>query len=224
MVAGSLRSSSTPVRRWARPLRRMVMSARERRSGSERRGCSSRARRGRAPAETGGGAGAGAAVAQPPTATASRRAPRRLLLLGLGRRTLGPGLALPRLLDLGADLGRGRPVRIRLQRLLPRLDRLVGEVVLEVGVAQVLVEDGVLLGEAHRALQLAEGLRVAALLVIGPAEAVDEVAVLGLERQRLLDELDRLAEIRAALGVHVADVVVRLGVLGVDREHATEGA
>src|ERR1700736_5051524 len=224
MVAGSPRSSSTPVRRWARPLRRMVMSARERRSCSERRCCSIRASAARASSETGGGAGAGAVVAQPPTATASSRAPRRLLLLGLGRGTLGPGLALPRLLDLGADLGRGGGVRIRLQRLLPRLDRLVGEVVLEVGVAQVLVEDGVLLGEAHRALQLAEGFRVAALLVVGPAEAVDEVAVLGLDREGLLDELDRLAEVRAALGVHVADVVVGLGVLGVERDHAAEGA
>src|SRR6266853_24805 len=216
-------SPGAPVWRWARPPRRIVMSARERRSCSERRCCSIRASAARASSVTGGGAGAGAVVAQPPTTAASRRAPRRLLLLGLGRRTLGPGLALPRLLDLGADLGRGGAVRICLERLLPRLDRLAGEVVLEVGVAQVLVEDGVFLGEAHRALQLAEGLRIAALLVVGPAQAVDEVAVLGLERQRLLDELDRLAEVRAALGVHVADVVVRLGVLGIDCEHATEG-
>src|SRR5713226_3524954 len=224
MVAGSPRSSSTPVRRWVRPLRRMVMSTRERRSRSESRYCSIRASAARASSETGGGAGAGAAVAQPPRTAASRRARRQLLLLGLGRRTLGPTLFLPRLLDLVPHLSGGGAVGIHLERLFPRLDRLVGEVVLEVGVAQVLVEHGVFLGEAHCALQLPQGLRIAALLVVGPAEAVDEIAVLRLDGQRLLDELDRLAEIRAALGVHVADVVVRLGVLGVDREHATERA
>src|ERR1044071_2327787 len=85
------------------------MSVSERRSCSDRRCCSMRASAARASSETGMGAGGGAAVAQPPTTAARIRAARRRLLLGLGR-TLGPGLVLPRLLDLGADLAGGGAV------------------------------------------------------------------------------------------------------------------
>src|SRR6185295_15081916 len=222
--AGSPRSSMTPDRRCARPLRRMVMSARDRRSTRERRCCSMRASASRASSAM-GGAGAGGAVAQADRPAASKSPPAqrsRLLLLGLWRRTLDPELVLARVLDLVPHLGGGRRVRVHLERLLPRLDGLVREVVLEVGVAQVLVEHRVFLGQAHRALQLAQGLLIAALLVVGPAQAVDEVAVLGLDRERLLDELDGLGQVRALLGVNVADVVVRLGVLGIDDEDAAE--
>src|SRR5262249_34014235 len=222
--AGSASSRSTPERRWLRPPRRIVRSASVRRSVSVRRCCSMRARATRASSATGAG-GVGGAVVQEPSAPASRSAPAmRLLLLSLGRCTLDPELVLPRLPDLVLHLGGGGALRVDLERLLPRVDRLVGEIVLDVGVTQVLVEDRVLLGQAHRTLQLAQRLLIPPLLVVGPAQAVDEVAVLGLDGQRLLDELNRLGEVGALFGVHVADVVVRLGVLRIERDHLAKGA
>src|SRR5437764_1043694 len=111
---------------------------------------------------------------------------------------------------------------IELERLLPRAGRVLVEAVLEQRVAQVFEDDRVLAGLLDRALQLAERVGILALLVVGPAEAVDEVAVLGLERDRLGDQLDRLVEVLPALGVHVADVVVGLRVLGIERDDLAE--
>src|SRR6266542_4109904 len=57
-------------------------------------------------------------------------------------------------------------------------------------------------------VELLQSLGISSLLVVRPAETVDEVAVLGLQIEGLGDELDRLVEVLAALGIHVADVVV----------------
>ena len=144
---------------------------------------------------------------------------RRSLLSGL-RATLDPALAILEVIDLLLDPVGGR---VELEGLFPRGQGVVVVTVLDERVAQVLVDHGIrLLGLHDGALELLECLRILALLVVRPAEAVDEVAVLGLEIECLADQLDRLVEVRPALGVHVADVVVRLGVLGIERDHAIE--
>src|SRR5207245_9080578 len=108
---------------------------------------------------------------------------------------------------------------------LPRGEGVVVETVLDERIPQVLVDHGIrLLGLGDGALELVQGLGISPLLVVRPAETVDEVAVLGLQVEGLGDQLDRLVEILAALDVHVADVVVRLGVLRIERDHALEGA
>ncbi len=84
-------------------------------------------------------------------------------------------------------------------------------------------DDRIFLGEADRALELVERFRVPPLLVVRPAQAVDEVAVLGIQIEGALDELHRLGEVLAAFRVHVADEVVRLGVLRIEDEYAPEG-
>src|SRR5215468_12138466 len=127
-----------------------------------------------------------------------------LLLDGLVHRRLGVGL-------------------VHLQRALPRGHRIVGSPVLDVGVGEVIEDDRIFLGEVDRPLQLGERFGVASLLVVRPAQTVDEVAVLRVEVESALDELYGLREILPALGVHVSDVVVRLRVLGIEDEHPTEG-
>src|SRR5206468_1749695 len=54
---------------------------------------------------------------------------------------------------------------------------------------------------------------------LGPTPAILEVVDLLLDPFGGRVELERLVEVLPALGVHVTDVVVRLGVLGVERDH-----
>src|SRR3989454_2309234 len=189
-----------------------MMSARARRSVNSCQRASRSASAWRASSATGW---RGGAVAHPPKSPSRQRR-----LLRRFRATLGPAPA--EVFDLLLDPLGGR---VELQGLLPRGERLGLESVLQIGVAEVLVDHRVgFLRLVDGALELLQGLGVATLLVVRPAEAVDEVAVVGLDRERLVDELDRLVEVLPALGVHVADVVVRLGVLGIERDHLPERA
>src|SRR5262250_240146 len=162
-------------------------------------------------------------------ATAPRRSPARrlLLLLSLGTVTaLGTPDLLLRVGELLLDglEDRGLGVRlVRLQGTLPGGHRVVGAPVLDVGVGEVVEDDRIFLGEADRALQLGHRLGIVPLLVVRPAKAIDEVAVLRIEVEGALDELHRLREVLAALRVHVADVVVGLRVLWIEDKDATEG-
>src|SRR2546425_1085093 len=205
-----------PRRRWrSRPFL-ISMSARARRSvNSLARSASSVSARAASPTGS-----RGDAVAHAATSASSKRG-RRRLLRGL-RATLDPALAVLEVVDLLLDpVG----VRVELESLLPRGEGVVVETVLDERIPQVLVDHGIrLLGLGDGALELVQGLGISPLLVVRPAETVDEVAVLGLQVEGLGDQLDRLVEILAALDVHVADVVVRLGVLRIERDHALEGA
>src|SRR4030095_4755288 len=130
-------------------------------------------------------------------ASSASGATRRNLLRGL-RPTLDPALVVLEVVDLLLDrVGR----RVERESLLPRRDGGVVLTVLDERVAEVLVDDGIrLLGLRHRALELLQRLRILSLLVVRPAEAVDEVAVVGLEVEGGVDELDRLVQILTALG------------------------
>src|ERR1700693_4534237 len=216
------RRRRTPERWSMRVPRRILISARERRSWKSRHRASSVARA----ARTSGGSGwRGGSEAQPPDrASAPSSRPASLLLLGVGTVTaLGPAGFVARIVELLLDRPGDAAVDVRLERALPGGDRVVGATGLDVRVGQVVEDDRVFLGEGHGALQLLERVGVASLLVVGPAQAVDEVAVLGVEVERALDELHGLGQVLTPLGVHVADVVVGLGVLGVEHEHAAEG-
>src|SRR3989442_2004019 len=145
-----------------------MMSARARRSvNSCQRAWGSR---------SGGGASSatgwrGGAVAHPlKSPSRQRRLLRRL------RATLGPAPAILEVLDLLLDPLGGR---VELQGLLPRGERLGLESVLQIGVAEVLVDHRVgFLRLVDDSLELLQGLGVATLLVVPPAEAVDEITVI----------------------------------------------
>src|SRR6185503_14354 len=99
----------------------------------------------------------------------------RRLLRSFRPLTLGPPQPRAHILELLLDAVGGG---IELQGLLPGGGRVLVEPVLDERVAEMLEDDRVFLGGGGGALELAQSLRVATLLVVGPAEAVDEVAVL----------------------------------------------
>src|SRR5262245_11987047 len=192
------------------------MSASARRSDKARHRSWSRLTARRASSET-GCRGGGTATTQPARNEATARS--ALLLRRLRPLTLGSPQLFPSVVGLLAHAGGGR---IQLERLLPGGEGILLEAVLGVGVTQVLEDHGVFLGLLDGALQLPERFDIAPLLVIGPAEAVDEIAIFGFEVDGLADELNGLVEVLATLGVHVPDVVVSLGVLGIEADHAAE--
>src|SRR5262245_15304650 len=209
------RASSAPESCWRAPWRSTVTAASVRRSLNARQLASRRSTARRAFGER-GSRGAGRAVAQPDTATAATRA---RLLRSLRALTFHAAKAGLHGLDLGADpVGVG----IELERALPRGQGVVVETALGVGIAQVLEDHRIVLGPLHGALQLAQRIGIAPLLEVGPAQAVDEVPVLGLDLEGLGDELHGLVEVLAALGIHVPDVVVGLGVARIGRDDLAE--
>src|SRR5271170_4127628 len=108
---------------------------------------------------------------------------------------------------------------IRLLRLLQRVGVFVAGFLdlaeLAIGVAQMLGDGGIAAGQVDGFLQLLDGFFVIALLIVNPAEAVDVKSVFGLDIERALDQLFRLDQVGALLGVTVAEVVQRLRVGGI---------
>src|SRR4029453_9209425 len=180
---------TAPESRCARLRGGVVMAARLRGSTKLRHASSSCAR---APSTSGASDAAGGADAQAPSARQrrTRARPRALLRfdLRLGTLTLGPELLLARLLQLLLHAVAEPILLVHGDGLFPGRDRLLDLAVLHVGVGEVVEDLRIVLGLFGGALELAEGLGVLALLVVGPAEAVDEVAVLGVELERLLNE------------------------------------
>src|SRR5262245_53577658 len=208
------RASSAPASCWRAPRRLTVTAASVRRSLNARQLASRRSTARRASGES-GSRGVGRAVAQPDTTTATRAR----LLRSLRALTLHAAKAGLHGLDLGADpVGVG----IELERALPRGQGVLVETALGVGIAQVLEDHRIVLGPLHGALQLAQRIGVAPLLEVGPAQAVDEVPVLGLDLEGLGDELHGLVEVLAALGIHVAHVVIGLGMARIGRDDLAE--
>src|SRR5215475_2031579 len=173
------------------------MSASARRSDKARHRSWSRLTARRASSET-GCRGGGTATTQPARNEATTRS--ALLLRRLRPLTLGSPQAFSSIVSLLAYAGGGR---IQLERLLPGGEGILLEAVLGVGVTQVLEDHRVFLGLLDGALQLPERFYIASLLVVGPAQAVDEVAILRLEVDGFADELNGLVEVLTPLGVHV---------------------
>ena len=91
---------------------------------------------------------------------------------------------------------------------------------LRVGIARCSAIVGSSPRQLDRALQMLDGLRVVAALVVHPAEAVDVEAVVRIDREGAADERLRLVEVGCPVGVGVAEVVERGGVLRVQLDRA----
>src|SRR5438034_1961035 len=85
-----------------------------------------------------------------------------------------------------------------------------------VGVAQVLGHGRVVARELDGALEMLHRPPIVAALVVHPAEAVDVEAVVRLDLERAADQLLRLVEADAHLGVRVPEVIQRRRVLRVE--------
>src|SRR5687768_16833664 len=103
---------------------------------------------------------------------------QRGVLLRLDEPTLGDLFQDQlQLFALGAEIAGMPPLELRLQRAAR----------LPVGVAEMVVDDRIVSLQGDGALQLRYRLVVAAEAVIGPAETVDDVAVVGAKLDRLAD-------------------------------------
>ena len=60
------------------------------------------------------------------------------------------------------------------------------------------------------------------LAVIDPAETVQVGAILGFQLERAGDQLLGFVEAHTAVGVHVAEIVQRAGIVGVQLQHFAE--
>src|SRR5579864_2001467 len=136
---------------------------------------------------------AGASVVKTPARRikSSAAASPLLSLVGLGRVLLQADLELlvdPRqFIGLGLEIARMRPLELGLQHTVdPPVD-----------VAQVIVDGRIDRLELDRALEMLHRLLVIAEPVIGPAERIDDVAVIGPLLDRALDHGHGFVEVKA---------------------------
>src|SRR6185312_9021266 len=148
----------------------------------------------RPPARPGPSAASSAPACRTTPRTDSRRAPRASASSHASREASLPAELLFRGPDLPVDGGTIDRVVVAGQRARPRRDRVVVARELVEDVTVVILDDGVRLELVGRALQVVERLRQPVGLVVRPAEAVEVRAVAGLERQRLLQEIDGLVQ------------------------------
>ena len=80
----------------------------------------------------------------------------------------------------------------------------------------MIVEHRVLGAQLHRALEVMNRLFPVALAEVRPAEAVDDVAVVGLQRHGLLDQLNALLEVAVLIDPGIAEVVQNQGLVGIE--------
>src|SRR5262249_46863718 len=139
--------------------------------------------------------------ARPPS---SASAAAGLLVFGLRRRggVVGKprfqlGFDLSEILGLGLEVARMRPLEARLQHASDP----------PIGIAEMIVDGGILGLELDRTLELLDRLVHVAEPVIGPAEGVDDVTVVGALLDRALDHAHALVEIDALVDPRIAEIV-----------------
>ena len=136
-------------------------------------------------------------------ASSCRRWPRRGLLGQAGRQLL---LDLGQVLGLRLEVARVRPLELRLERA-PGLP---------IGVAEMVVDGRIVGLELDRALQVLHRLVVVAEPEIGPAERVDDVAVVRPLLDGAADHPHAVVEIDALVDPRIAEIV-RARAAGRDR-------
>src|ERR1017187_1768887 len=109
---------------------------------------------------------------------------------------------------------------IALLRLLERVVVLAAGFLelahLAVGVAEMLGDSRIVVGNIDRALELLNRLLVVALLIVDPSKAVDIETIFRLDGERALDEAFRLVKILARFGIGISEIVERLRVLRIE--------
>src|SRR5712671_5275164 len=153
--------------------------------------------------------------------TTSAAVARILGLVGVGggRRLRHVGEAgLQLLLDLleivgfRLEVARMRPLELGLQRAADP----------PVGVAEMVVDGRIDRLELDGALELLDGLVVVADPVPGPAERIDDIAVIGPLLDRALDHAHALVEIEALIDPGIAEIVQHVRLVGIKLERLLE--
>src|SRR4029078_1684539 len=105
-------------------------------------------------------------------------------------------------------------LRLERQRLLPLILRLEFASDTPIGIAQMIVDDGIVGLELDRALEVLNGRWKIPQPEIGPAQAIDIVAVVGFELHRLADVVHRLLQIAALIDPGIAEIIQHEGLVG----------
>ena len=135
----------------------------------------------------------------------------RPLLRHAGR---GPGV-VQAVGDLAFDLDLAFGLRVQAQDAVPQPDRLAPTSHLPIGVAQVVVDFGVGRFLLDRLLQGDDGGVVIALLELGPAQGVLNIAVLGLGGVGLGQQAGALIYAQTLVHPQIAEIVQHVGVVRV---------
>src|SRR6267378_5979012 len=109
-------------------------------------------------------------------------------------------------------------LRPELKRPPPLIAGLVHPAALPIGVAQMVVDRRVLRHQLDGLFEVLNRTGVIAHPVMRPAQAVDDVAVLWAQLDRLLDHLDALVEVFAAVDPGIAEIVQHQRLLGLQLE------
>src|SRR3546814_4343523 len=87
-----------------------------------------------------------------------------------------------------------------------------------VGVAEMVVDDGILRPQLHRSLEILDRLFVVAEPVQHPAHAVDDIAVVPAQIDRALDHLASAFDVLALLDPGISEIVQDVGLIRLEFE------
>src|SRR4029078_8159585 len=151
-----------------------------------------------------------------PTRSPSRRVLLRLLagLRGAVLRRFGLGGVGYTGSDLLFETDDLLILRLERQRLLPLIFRLEFASDTPIGIAQMIVDDGIVGVELARALEVLNGRWKIPQPEIGPAQAIDIVAVVGFELHRLAAVVHSLLHIAALINPEIAEIIQHEGLVG----------
>ena len=98
-------------------------------------------------------------------------------------------------------------------------DGVVDATDLQVGVTEVLMDDGIAARQLRRALELSHGALVVSPLIVDPAQAVDEKTIVWMKLDRASDESFGFIQVFASLRERVPEEVESRSVVGIQRDH-----
>src|SRR6266849_6712351 len=87
---------------------------------------------------------------------------------------------------------------------------------MKVGIPKVVLHDGVVWYHSESSFQFRQRLLIPALFEKSPSKTINKIAIVRLEHQRPLDNINRFVESNAAFSVHVSQVIERTGMLGIE--------
>src|SRR5690606_33366289 len=112
------------------------------------------------------------------------------------------------------DLNQIIRLRVQTRRLIPLETRFAVPANLPVGIAQMIVEHGILRPQFNGLFEERDGSRVVSKLVVRPPQAIDDVAVVRLQRDRLFDQLQSFLQIAILIDPRISQIIQHKWLIG----------
>src|SRR5262245_12952981 len=126
------------------------------------------------------------------------------------------------MLELGVEARRSLGFRTELERAAPFETGFGLTPGAPVGVAEMIDDLGVGRRELSRLFQLLDGVVILAELEIGPAEAVDDIALVGPRSDCFADQVETFLDLLSAVDPAIAEEILQLRPVGLDGEGGEE--